>query len=219
MARKALRPRAAAVTASAAPVVPREPVKKGRVSNATKAHRTRALTLADLTDTERSEIETAFHEAGHAVAAVALGGVIHSAVVASGRASGVQGLTTMHEMPIGERAAEIAYAGRWAQARWRAGRGPSQREMWAVLDTTGCRDHREHLSGGTSMATRVVPLLERCWPAIVKVAQQLFRDGEVRHEDVCAALQIPAGDNGHHLALIRSGCVPGSFTVTRPVGV
>jgi hypothetical protein len=41
-----------------------------------------------------------FHEAGHATMAVALGGVIRSAVVASGRVLGVQGLTTVDDMPI-----------------------------------------------------------------------------------------------------------------------
>jgi hypothetical protein len=208
VARKTHKPRTAAMalTASGSPVS--APVRRPKAVK-------RALSVADLSDDERRRIELAFHEAGHAVAAVALGGVIHSAVVASGRVSGVQGLTTMHEMPIGERAAEIAFSGPWAQARWRAGRRPTQREVWAVLGTTGCRDHREHLSGETGVRGRVEPLLERCWPAIVKVAQQLLRDGEVRHPDVCAALQIPADDNAHHLSLIRSGCAPGSFAVSR----
>jgi hypothetical protein len=125
----------------------------------------------------------------------------------------------MDSMPIGDRAAEIAYAGPWSQARWRAGRRPNQREMWAVMDTTGCRDYREHLSGETAVSSRVEPLLERCWPSVIALAQKLLRDGEARNEDVCAALQIPAKDNEHHLSLIRSGCAPGSFAVTRPVGV
>jgi hypothetical protein len=214
VARKSHKPRKAgvALTASASPVS--APTVPQKVMVARPKAVKGALTVADLTDGERRRIELAFHESGHAVGGVALGGVIHSAVVAAGGWIGVQGLTTMAVMPLGERTAEIAFAGPWAEARWRAGRRPTQRDMWAVLDTTGCRDHREHLIGETGVAMRVEPLLERCWPAIVKVAQMLFRDGEIRHEHVCKALQIPTKDNGHHLALIRSGCTLGSFTVT-----
>ena len=61
----------------------------------------------------------------------------------------------------------------------------------------------------------VVPLLERCWPSIRTLAAQMWRDSEVRHADVCAALGIPPQDNGFELALIRSGSAPGTFTVTR----
>jgi hypothetical protein len=64
-------PRVAALTASAAPVsaapvsaaaAPRKAVKQKR-----------ALTVADMTAAEREQIETAFHESGHAVGAVLLG--------------------------------------------------------------------------------------------------------------------------------------------------
>jgi hypothetical protein len=37
---------------------------------------------------------------------------------------------------------------------------------------------------------KVVNLLERCWPAVVEVAQKLLRDNEVRHGDVCRALGL-----------------------------
>jgi hypothetical protein len=73
-------------------------------------------------------------------------------------------------------------------------------------------------AGGPAAGVGITPLIERCWPAITKVAAQLFRDGEVMHEDVCEALRIPPRDNGHHLALIRSGQAPGTFTVTRAAG-
>ena len=38
-----------------------------------------------------------------------------------------------------------------------------------------------------------------------------------RHEDVCAALELSddGGPGSFELALIRSGCAPGTFTVTR----
>jgi hypothetical protein len=197
----------AAVTASAAPVP--APVRPKAVK--------RALTVADLSDDDRRRIELAFHESGHSVSAVVLGGRLYSSVVAAGGWIGTQGLTTMAEMPVGDRTAEIAFGGVWAQARWRAGRRPARRDMYAVLDTTGSRDHREHLRGETGVRNRVEPLMERCWPSIVKVAQKLLRDNEVRHDDVCRALGLSdaGGPGSFELALIRSGQAPGTFTVTR----
>jgi hypothetical protein len=211
VARKTHRPGTVkAVTASAAPV-------SAPVSQPEAAKQRRALTLADLTAAERERIELCFHESGHAVAAVALSGVIRSAVVAAGGVIGVQGLTTVDEMPEG-RSAEVAYSGAWCQARWLAGRRPSQRDVYAVLGTTGHRDDKALCAaGGVVAAAGVVPLLTRCWPAVVAVAQKLFRDGEVGHEDVCKALRLSdgGGPGSVELALIRSGSAPGGFTVMR----
>ena len=118
-------------------------------------------------------------------------------------------------MPEG-REPEVAYSGVWAQARWRAGRRPSQREVYGVLDGTGRKDCAVlSAAGGAAAGVGIVPLLGRCWPAICEVAAKLWRDSEARHNDICAALGITAKDNGHELALIRSGCAPGSFKVTR----
>jgi hypothetical protein len=89
------------------------------------------------------------------------------------------------------------------------------RDMRRMLAMNSSDDRTLCAAGGWSAAAGVVPLLERCWPAVVKVAQQLLHDGEIFHEQVCEAMQVQAKDNGHHLALIRSGCAPGSFTVTR----
>ncbi|MGV7277008.1 hypothetical protein PJJ83_07880 [Mycobacterium kansasii] len=151
------------------------------------------LTLADLTDEQRRHLETCIHEAGHAVAAVTLGGVIRSAVVASGRVLGVQGLTTVDEMPEG-RSPEVAYSGPWAQARWLAGRRPTMREVLAVLASTGHRDDRMLCAaGGTHTGHDVVPLLTHCWPAVVRVAQQLYKTGEATHGDVLGALSVDDG--------------------------
>jgi hypothetical protein len=60
-------------------------------------------------------------------------------------------------------------------------------------------------------------MLERCWSAITACAWKLYRTGEVRHDDVCAALGLPdaGGPSSFALALIRSGSTPGSFTVMR----
>lgn len=98
------------------------------------------LTKADLTPREREIIETCFHEAGHATMAVVLGGVLRSAVVSGGLRKGtIYGLTNVEEMPEG-REPEVAYAGPWAQARWRHGRRAGLREVYAILDGTGRKD-------------------------------------------------------------------------------
>src|SRR4051812_35722715 len=96
----------------------------------------RTLTLADLTPREQLSLRTAVHEAGHAVAATVLGGRIHSAVLADGRTFGVRGKTVHAEVPEGGWPS-IVYAGPWAEARWLAGRRPSQRQLFAILDGSG----------------------------------------------------------------------------------
>lgn len=186
----------------------------------------RPLTLADLTDAERAELACCCHEAGHAVAATVLGGEIRTAFVGGGRVTGLQG-GTVHKRVAPGTWPSILYAGPWAEARWAAGghRAPSHREVDAVLADTGCRDHADltaALRAGGAVVSDVATgelsnLLTRCWSSVIVVAQQLHRTGEVRHEHVCAALSIPPRGNAHHLSLLRSGSVPGSFTVTPAV--
>ena len=81
------------------------------------------------------------------------------------------------------------------------------------------RDYVELLaSGGTAAAAHVVPVLERCWEAVIAAARQLHTEGEIGHADVCAALGLTdgGGPGSIELAMIRSGSRPGSFTITRP---
>lgn len=164
--------------------------------------------LADITAREREHLELCIHEGAHAVATVALGGVLRSAVVSNSRVTGLQGLTTVADMPHG-REPEIAYSGPWAQARWRAGRRPTQREVFGILSRGGWKDDKTLIAaGGTYLGTAVVPLVERAWPAVVRVAQQLHKSGEATQEDVLAALGISDGGGltSAQLAGLRSGC-------------
>ncbi|MGE5693950.1 MAG: hypothetical protein ACM4D3_01565 [Candidatus Sericytochromatia bacterium] len=147
-----------------------------------------------------------------------VGGVLQSAVVSGGLRHGeISGLTTVDVMPPGHEP-EVAFAGVWAQACWRHGRRPSQREMYGMLDGTGCKD-RNMLSaaGGTAAGVGIVPLLERCWPTICEVATQLFGHSQVSHDDVTKALGLSVDPNtaAIELAHIRVGSAPGSFTVTK----
>lgn len=179
---------------------------------------TTAMTAADLrgtaSDDELEELRRCFHEAGHAVAATLYGGAIHRAVVlrpgslaASGASHG--GFTTFAANPE-HRRAEVTYAGPYAEARWTAGPHPAPATLRASL----CVNHQDDAAlrralafgtGGTGSV--VVPLIERCWPAVVTLARTLFRDGEATHDEALAALGITdgGGPGSAQLANIRSG--------------
>lgn len=166
------------------------------------------LTVADLTARERQHLEVCVHEAAHAVAGVALGAQLRNAVVTNSRLWGVEGLTSFADRPHG-RDSEIAYAGPWAQARWRAGRRPNQRQVYDVLSRGGYKDDRALIAaGGTHLGLSVTPLIERAWPAVIRVAKQLHQAGEVTETDVLAALGITDGGGltSVQLAGLRSGC-------------
>lgn len=67
------------------------------------------------------------------------GGVLAAAVVSGGLRYGeITGLTTVEKMPPG-REPEVAFAGVWAQACWRYGRRPSQREMYGCAPLAAAR--------------------------------------------------------------------------------
>jgi len=70
---------------------------------------------------------------------------------------------------------------------------------------------------GEPLPRTIEPMLERCWSAVTSCASKLYRTGEVRHDDVCAALGLPdaGAPSSFALALIRSESTPGSFTVMR----
>ena len=173
---------------------------------------------------EHGRIETAWHESGHAVAGVLNGGVLTASTVTDGPVRGgmaglPSGLTTFASLPS-TRHAPVAYAGVWTQAWARAGHSrPGRRELFAVLESTGCKD-REVLTaaGGPDAGESVVPLLETCWAAVTTLAAKLLRTGKINEADVLAALNLSSDPATRtlELSMIRSGATPGSFAVTRP---
>ena len=82
-----------------------------------------------------------------------------------------------------------------------------------MLDVTGRCDRVLLVGGdGIATATHIVPLLERCWPAIREVAAQLFSHSQASHDDVTKALGLSADPNTAAiggLAHIRAGCPAG----------
>jgi hypothetical protein len=179
--------------------------------------RRRKLTIADLTAHEFEQLGLCLHEGAHSVMGVIYGGYLRGARVDLNTLDGAatfDGLDPARH-PV------VAYAGPWAAARWAVGgrRQPSQAEIWRVLERGGCKDYKAMVASGATSADidpAALALLDRCWPPIVEVAQQLHRSGNAVHGDACRALGIPRTGNSHHLSLIRSGYKPGSFTVSGP---
>lgn len=165
-----------------------------------------------MTEAELDRIATAFHEAGHAVASVILGGHVHQAVIHDDGG----GRTGHDVMPAGTEAA-ITLAGPWCEARWTLGRAPGPLDLRRVLAINQSDDRALCAAGGPHMGAEVVPLLERCWPAVKAVTTKLYRTSRADHADVCAALGLSddGGPSSLGLAMIRSGSTPGTFTVAR----
>ena len=140
-----------------------------------------------------------------------LGGKLRSSVVSGGLRHGtIDGLTTI-EMHQG-REPELAYARVSAQACWRHGRSTR---------CTPCSTRQAVGRLGRCWQPVARPRLlasHRCWSDAGRRSARLPRSFTGRatyHDDVTAALGIPPKDNGHELALIRSGRAPGSFTVSQ----
>ena len=169
-----------------------------------------------LTNAESSRLTTAFHEAGHAVAAVVLGGRVQLATIGG---DDDEPRTEFVSIPAG-REAEVTYAGPWAEARWLLRRAPGPADIRRVLAVNSHDDRALFDAGGPHLGATVVPLLGRCWPAVKAVTSKLFYAGQVEHAAVCAALGLSdcGGPDSVELAMIRSGSAPGAFAVTRVPG-
>ncbi|WP_110916844.1 hypothetical protein [Mycolicibacterium peregrinum] len=156
---------------------------------------------------KREHLGVCVHEAAHAVAGVVLGAELRNAVVSDGAVTGIQGRAYFHDRPYG-RDAEIAYAGPWAQAKFlNGGRRPTQAQMFAMFDGHGSEDYAAlTAAGGAHLGQGVTLLVERAWPAVVRVAKQLHGKGEVFEADVLAALGVDdgGGSTSAQLALLRS---------------
>jgi len=165
------------------------------------------LTLNDIDPRKRLFLETAVHEASHAVAGVRLNATLRSAVAFNNKLVGVLGRTTFEPTDYPrERESEIAYSASYGQAKFRAGghRRPTMREVDQVLQTTGHEDYGVLVaSGGTHLGTGVSVIIDRHWGAVIEVARKLVAQAEVHHEDVCAALGITDGGGRTSLDIAR----------------
>lgn len=167
----------------------------------------------------------AVHEGGHAAINVVLGGEVNAAEVFLHRdgppiidrdGRQLNGLCTMVPMSTvtGARGHLIAAAGPAAEAVVRYGRSPTPAQIVRIL--AGQRDfedlRRYALTAGamvtpTAPVREVMPLVLRCWPAIVKLAAQMDDGHQVTHPDVTAALGLSQDRSLHafEVANIRAG--------------
>lgn len=183
------------------------------------------LTLADITASEREHLECCVHEGAHCVAGVIFGAELRTAVVIRSKVAGVEGLTHFEPENFPHHAKlAICYSGGYGQAKFRAGGGiPTARQIYDVFNTTGCKDAASlSMAGGEHLGHDAKPVIDRAWPAVIRVAQQLFKTGEVFQADVLRALGISDGGGftSVQLASLRSGCrsVP-PLSTRKPVSV
>ena len=169
----------------------------------------RRIIAEGLSAVDEPRLAVAFHEAGHAVAAVLYGGRVSQAIIcpAGGDDQGRAGRTEFDVLPEWHRP-EIFYAGPWSEARHTAGRHPGPA---AVRRAFTCGGHFDDLAliaaGGQHLGHAVTPLLTRSWPAVHRVAARLFFDGQAGHREICVALGITddGGPGSAELAGIRAG--------------
>lgn len=185
-----------------------------------------AQMLRDFPADKRQRLMTSIHEAGHAVAAVALGGRVSSAVVFDavtnveyqGEQTPLWGKTGHLGVRTGD-LGMVAYAGPWAHAKFvakcRGEARPTLRDIEEAICFRGCCDDTLVASaGGYREVAAITPVLQTCWDAVSRLSAKLYEDGMVNHADVCRALKLSddGGPNSLELAMIRSGSAPGSFT-------
>jgi hypothetical protein len=181
----------------------------------------------NLSPAQARRIGLAAHEAGHAVVGVLYGATIDQASLT---ADGDDGLCSFDADSFGAEArvyrSHIAAAGAVAAAMFHYG----PRLGWQQIDDQLHGTDRDELraaafSGyGQPMSAPLMavrPLVQRCWTPIVKLATEMYFGRNIGHDDVCTALGLTdeGGSYSAELAMIRSGRVPGTFTMTRGAAV
>lgn len=146
----------------------------------------RTQTRIRLTDAERARAATAFHETGHAVAAVLAGARITEAVLRGPS----DGHCSYVDLPDSADA-RVAVAGVWAATRWRLGEVPNWREVRDELATQPA-DYAVVAAAAPGTDPYAVGRdLETVWPAVRALAADLYAFGRLGHRQVTAALGLP----------------------------
>nr|WP_197505672.1 hypothetical protein [Gordonia sp. LAM0048] len=111
----------------------------------------------------------------------------------------------------------MCFSGPHAESFYLAGGPPTLAALRRVLD--GSEDYAAMTAAGDPRPAEVPRLVANCWAAITLLANNIYTRGSATQADVDAALLLPRDDEdgrAHALAAIRSGSVPGTFTVTPP---
>ncbi|PXW34053.1 UNVERIFIED_CONTAM: peptidase M50B-like protein [Williamsia faeni] len=141
------------------------------------------------TCTPADRAAAAMHEAGHAVAAVLLGGTI-TEVTLDPVGGGLTQFTGVRPGAVHE----VSYAGPYAEARHRAGHLPTLGQIRAVFRDCAGHDHAALIASGNPWPRGIESAVEYLLPHIARVALALNTTGRLDHAGVTAALGFPAGD-------------------------
>lgn len=164
----------------------------------------------------RERAAMAVHESAHALAVVLLGGHVELAQLDPDDKPDHRGLTTVTDGSLtADAQALVAHAGPWAEARFNAGRRPTQREVDRAYASSGHGDAALVAAAGGSIqadVSRVEKIIEDQWPAVLRLARRVAKDGYCTHWHVCNELGFPSGDAGgptsFGLSCVRSGMTP-----------
>ncbi|WP_305779502.1 hypothetical protein [Nocardia nova] len=140
-----------------------------------------------LTPAEFEHVATAVHEAAHAVMAVLAGAEVTSCV-----ASATDGRVEFHGHDP-EKAAGIAWAGPYAEARLVHGNRPGKPSMEALRQALADTSEEDLLLMGGRMAQAVESDVEFAWPAIFRLALHLHDKGSAKTADIHRALGVRPG--------------------------
>ncbi|GAC68870.1 hypothetical protein [Gordonia soli] len=173
-----------------------------------------------MTPAQKARYGTAIHESAHAITATVLGHTVRKITLGTVDPEHPHRLGTCvyaTRFDDQDRAA-ICYAGPYAQAFYLHGGPPTPKAIRSALD--GTEDYAAMTAAGDTRPAEVPRLVVSCWSSITMLANRVYMRGSATQADVDAALQLPRDDlDGRHhaLAVIRSGSVPGSFTIVAPL--
>lgn len=164
------------------------------------------------------QLAAAAHEGGHAAITLILGGQVDRVeVLRAGRPTDLDGTVLRgncrcvpFDFAKEQQRHLIAAAGPIAQAVAMYGAWPNHQQIEGLL--AGQRDADEmrkaaFATGSDRIPAAVLPMVMQVWPAITRLAVQMYHEGPIGHDDVTAALGLSKDRSQHafELAAIRSG--------------
>ncbi|MBD0861324.1 hypothetical protein IA539_08870 [Gordonia sp. zg691] len=173
--------------------------------------------ISTMTPAQKARYALAVHESAHAVVATVLG---HGVTTVDFDDDTRTGRCAVIQRFGGRPSADIAYAGPYAEAYLRHGGPPTSALLRHLLSSAGREDYAMMTAAGDTRPAEGPRLVASCWASITYLANHLQVNGSATQADVDRALRLPRDDEdgrSHALATIRSGSVPGSFTVVAPL--
>lgn len=186
--------------------------------------------LAGLTENENRRLSTAVHEASHSVLAAVNDITVDRAEVLStvarvGQQEHAAGYAKFlpYDAITELSAPQVLAGGAVGELIFQLGGRPTLTQVLKALTASHTHDNAElqrlSLKGGRNPAEPVLdalPLVDRLWQPIARLAWQLHKERRIEHADVLAALGIPSAADAHrYTRAIRAGAAPGELCVGR----